>query len=84
MTTLSAELRDLLDKIFVADEFKRITIKVWVGLNVWCVCVVGHRVLLRVCVGEWVLLWEAGVWEVVVCGGGGGVGRGVVWVHVCV
>ena len=28
---LSPELRDLLDKIFVADESKRITIEVWRG-----------------------------------------------------
>lgn len=28
ITAISPELRDLLDKIFVADEFKRITMKV--------------------------------------------------------
>lgn len=31
ITAISPELRDLLDQIFVADEFKRITLKVcWV------------------------------------------------------
>lgn len=56
MTALSPEVRDLLDKIFVADEFKRITIKVGLGVNVWWVLVRGgaQGAVTGVCVGEWV------------------------------
>jgi hypothetical protein len=50
VTALSPELRDLLDKIFVMDEFKRITIQVGVdSLNRHVTCVTAMLLLVVQC-----------------------------------